>query len=102
MKIRGFVLPSEAYHAQMQKQMRIQIPRLLRWKYRLDPGNVMRVQVTNKDSHDSQQFLARMQQGGRITVPKTVAQLLSLRPRQLVGVVVWLPPENSANEPMQS
>lgn len=91
-------MPPETFHTRVQKQMRIQIPRLLRWKYRLDPGNVMRVQVTNKDSHDSQQFLAKMQQGGRITVPKTIAELLSLRQRQLVDVVVWLPPENTARK----
>ena len=53
----------------------------------------MRVQVTNKDSHDSQQFLAKMQQGGRITVPKTTAELLSLKLHQLVKIVLWLPPE---------
>jgi len=95
-------LPPETFHTRVQKQMRIQIPRLLRWKYRLDPGNVMRVQVTNKDSHDSQQFLAKMQQGGRITVPKTLAELLSLKPHQLVSVAVWLPSENSTEESAQS
>jgi hypothetical protein len=75
--------------------MRIQIPRLLRWKYKLDAGSVMRVQVTNTDSHDSQQFLAKMQQGGRITVPKITAELLGLKFKQLVNVVIWLPPENT-------
>ena len=83
----------ETFHTRLQKQMRIQIPRLLRWKYKLDPGDVMRVQVTNKDSHDSQQFLAKMQQGGRITVPKTTAELLNLKLHQLVKIVLWLPPE---------
>ena len=86
---------TEVFHTRVQEQIRIQIPRLLRWKYKLAPGIVMRVQVTNKDSHDSHRFLAKMQQGGRITVPKTLAELLSLKPHQVVRVVVWLPSENS-------
>ena len=94
-------MPTEVFHTRIQEQMRIQIPRLLRWKYKLAPGIVMRVRVTNKDSHDSQQFLAKMQQGGRITVPKTLAELLVLKPRQLVSVVVWLPSENPLDESKQ-
>jgi len=76
--------------------MRIQIPRLLRWKYKLDPGDVMRVQVTNMNSYDYREFLAKMQQGGRITVPKTYVELLSLKLHQLVEIALWLPPENTA------
>ncbi len=56
----------------------------------------MRVQVTSMDSHDSQRFLAKMQQGGRLTVPKTSAELLSLKLHQLAKIVIWLPPENTA------
>lgn len=61
----------------------------------MDAGSVMRVQVTNTDSRDSQLFLAKMQQGGRITVPKITAELLGLKFKQLVNVVIWLPPENT-------
>ena len=85
----------ESFHARLQKQMRIQIPRLLRWKYKLDPGDVMKVMVAKLGSFGSKEFLAKMQQGGRITVPNIYVELEGLKLHELVKVDLWLPPEKA-------
>jgi len=82
----------ETFHARVQKQMRVQLPRLLRWKYKLSPGEVMKVRVTTPPI-GSQKFYARLQKGGRITIPKITAELLDIQPGQLVEIVVWLSPD---------
>lgn len=94
-------MTAEAFHTRIQKRMRIQIPRLLRWKYKLKPGRVMRVQIAVETASSPSQFLARMQKGGRITIPKTTAEILGLTPRQLVEMVIWIDHEGNTEHALK-
>ena len=76
----GFRLPltqSVTFKTMLQKQNRLQVPLLVRWKYRLESSEVLRVTVKivgvwgNEES-----FLARMLKDGRIVVPKLMLALL--------------------------
>ncbi|UCG36497.1 MAG: hypothetical protein JSV64_07820 [Candidatus Bathyarchaeota archaeon] len=63
---------SESFLAKLQKGNRIQVPVLIRWKHKLDSGEIFRVIVISRRSDSSEEFYARLNQGGIITMPKIV------------------------------
>lgn len=81
----------ETFHAKVQKAWGLQGPRILRWKYKLEAGMVLRVQVEKADTCKSYTYLARLQASGRISIPKIAAEIVELQPGDLVKVAVWLP-----------
>ncbi len=81
----------ETFHAKVQKALRLQVPRVLRWKYKLEAGMVLRVQVEKVDTCKSHTYLTRLQCSGRISIPKIAAEIVELQPGDLVRVGVWLP-----------
>lgn len=56
----------------VQKNRRIQIPVLIRWKHKLDPSEVFRVRL--KLGYHREEFYGRMSADGRLTIPKVVAE----------------------------
>lgn len=82
-------------HAKLLSENRVQIPVLVRWKFKLEPGEVLKVEVSPVRSGASETFFARLQKEGRITVPARVAIFLELKPGDVleVGLLAEKPAE---------
>lgn len=66
------------FKTRLQKGNRVQVPRLVRWRFKLEPSEVLRITVTVglRWSNASESFYGRMGKDGRITVPLLVLDLL--------------------------
>ena len=71
------------FKVQLQNQNRIQVPRLVRWQYKLEPQQALKATVRVEGSIIAQNFLTRMRKDGRITIPRRAAVLLGLDSPQL-------------------
>jgi bifunctional DNA-binding transcriptional regulator/antitoxin component of YhaV-PrlF toxin-antitoxin module len=79
--------------ARLQKLNRVQIPVEVRWRYKLEAGDMLSVQVQSFGdfSVGSEKFVARLLGDGRITVPWEVMWKLGLgKGRHMLRV--WLEP----------
>jgi len=82
---------SVGFLARLQKLNRIQIPVEVRWRYKLEPGELLKVEVHPVGGLDSEGFVARLLADGRITIPWEVAWHLKLdKPGYMLKV--WLKP----------
>ena len=70
MPLTGYV----SFKAVIQRNRRIQIPVLIRWKHKLEPGEVFRVEL--RVGYGREEFYGRMSKDGRLTVPKVIAEEL--------------------------
>lgn len=64
------------FKAVLQRENRIQVPRLFRWQYKMEACEVLRVSVRVEGGFVDEGFLARMTKDGRLTVPKLTLKLL--------------------------
>jgi hypothetical protein len=60
----------------LQKGNRVQVPKLLRWEFKMEPTQVLWVAVGLLESWKKEGFYAKMGRDGRITVPWLVLDLL--------------------------
>lgn len=75
-----------SFKAKVQKGNRIQIPRLIRWQFKLEPTQVLRVKVQPVGAVAvREEFFAKMSRDGRITIPKLIVDLLKDEEETLVG-----------------
>ncbi len=59
------------FKARVQKFNRVQIPELIRWRYKLEPLQFIQVTVSHPNGLGSkEEYLTRMGKDGRITIPK--------------------------------
>ena len=73
----------------LQRGNRIQVPRLVRWRFKMDSEQVLKVGVAAVDLWTGwQSFYARMGRDGRITVPKLTRELLQGEKRKLAGYIL--------------
>ncbi|MBN1245745.1 hypothetical protein JXA31_09160 [Candidatus Bathyarchaeota archaeon] len=71
------------FKACLQKGNRVQVPKAVRWRFRLESNQVLRVMVCPVDVRMSwETFYGRMDKSGRITIPKLTLSLLQNRARQ--------------------
>ena len=81
--------------ARLQKYNRIQIPVEVRWRYKLEHGELLKVSVQPIGILSvvrGEEFIARLMRGGRITIPWEVAWHLKLdKPGYMLRV--WLKPK---------
>jgi hypothetical protein len=84
---------SVKFLARLQKLNRVQIPVEVRWRYKLEPGELLNVQVLPVAgfSVGSEKFVARLLGDGRITVPWEVIWKLRLAKGRYM-LTVWLEP----------
>ncbi|MDH5782236.1 MAG: hypothetical protein OEZ35_01025 [Candidatus Bathyarchaeota archaeon] len=77
-----------SFKAVVQKNRRIQIPVLVRWRFKLEHGEVFKGHL--KLGHHFEEFYGRMGTDGRLTVPKVTAKefLKSEREESLDGYTV--------------
>lgn len=65
------VTETVGFLARLQKYNRIQIPVEVRWRYKLEPGELLKVSVQPVGGlfAGDEEFIARLMRGGRITIP---------------------------------
>ena len=68
----------ETFKAKLQRHSRLAIPTLLRWRYKMEPGELLNVSLRplNSESYDEEEFLAKTTTDLRLTVPKLTMQIL--------------------------
>jgi len=67
---------SVVFKAVLQRGNKVQVPRLLRWRYRMEPDQVLRVEVRSLEFSGCERFLGRMRRDGRLTIPLLTLKLL--------------------------
>ena len=70
-----------SFKALLQRGNRVQVPRLVRWQFKLEVTQVLKVtvRIETEFSSVSESFYARMSGDGRITVPLLALVLLQKR-----------------------
>jgi hypothetical protein len=62
-------------------------PKTPGWQFKLEPTQILEIQVTLEGSFHEEEFLGRMNNGGRITIPKLIMNLLKEEEENLEGHV---------------
>lgn len=79
-EVGGFILPLTdrvAFRAVVEVENRVQVPRIIRWRFKLETDQALTVTVSLVDSFGGKErFYARMRKDGRITIPKVAVDLL--------------------------
>jgi hypothetical protein len=80
------------FRAVLERGNRVQVPKNVRWEFKLETDQVMRVSVGVVGSFAGKEcFYARMRRDGRITIPKVTVSLLQDSAREgqsLVGTIL--------------
>jgi len=71
----------------VQKGNRVQVPRLIRWQFKLEPTQVLKVTVKPVDAIGDETFYGKMNRDGRLTIPKLIADLLKDEDEESQGVL---------------
>ncbi len=78
-----------SFKTKLQRGNRVQVPRLVRWQFKMETDQVLQVwvHVVNLWT-DWQHFYARMGKDGRILIPKLTLELLQGEKSSLAGYVL--------------
>jgi hypothetical protein len=77
---------SVTFKTLLQKQNRLQVPKLIRLKYKLESSEILKVTVKIYVGYSkSESFFANMYESGRIRVPDLIIGLLKSDKPNLVG-----------------
>ena len=79
------------FKTEIQRRNRIQVPRLIRWEFRMEPSQILMVRVHFEGDWESRQkFYTHMSKDGRIYIPKLACRLLreANQNQSIVGVLV--------------
>ena len=94
------------FKTKLQRYNRIVVPRHFRWQYKMEKGELLRVNVipVNSESIDSEEFLAKMGTDGRLTIPKLSIEILAqAENKDLTGSIFEVqisPMERSTETPL--
>ena len=73
----------------LQKGNRVQVPKVVRWQFKMDTEQVLKVTVNAVNVWSGwETFYARMGRDGRITLPKLSRELLQDREQNLTGYAI--------------
>jgi len=67
---------SVTFKVQLQNQNRFQVPKIVRWEYKLETSQILKVTLKVLDLGFYETFMAKMLSDGRITVPRLVTVIL--------------------------
>jgi len=68
------------FKAVLQKGNRVQLPKLVRWRFKLESNQVLKVNVTAVNVFGGwETFYGKMDKSGRITIPKLVLKQVGSR-----------------------
>lgn len=74
------------FKAVLQRGNRVQVPKLVRWEFKMDASQVLKVSVEVAGSFVSGEvFYARMNKDGRITVPRLTLDILGEKEKESLG-----------------
>ena len=77
------------FKTRLQRGNRLQIPRLIRWQFKLETDQVMKVSVSVVHLWGGREsFPSRMGKDGRVVVPKLILALLKCDKPSLEGCVM--------------
>jgi len=79
------------FKAVLQRGNRVQVPRLIRWQFKLEPVQLLHVRVRSQEGASGEEvFYMRMTRDGRLTIPKLALRTLQDDSGQesLVGYVL--------------
>jgi bifunctional DNA-binding transcriptional regulator/antitoxin component of YhaV-PrlF toxin-antitoxin module len=81
---------SVSFKTMLQRGNRIQLPKLVRWKFKLEQDQVLQVSVATNSLYGWEHFYAKMDKSGRITIPKLTLKLLQIKAdkESLTGAVL--------------
>ena len=72
------------FNAMLQKGNRVQLPKLVRWRFKLETSQILKVTVTAVNVFGSwETFYGKMDKSGRMTIPKLALRQLQSRRRDL-------------------
>ena len=64
------------FKTKLQRGNRVQIPKLVRWRYKLEPDQILKVTVSVHGVWSTpESYLSRMGKDGRILIPKLILAL---------------------------
>jgi bifunctional DNA-binding transcriptional regulator/antitoxin component of YhaV-PrlF toxin-antitoxin module len=94
---------SATFKTKLQRHNRIVVPRLVRWRYKMEPGELLKVNVApyGSENYLEEVFLAKMASDGRLTVPKLTMEVLKQREEEnLTGAIleVTISPAGGSND----
>ncbi len=83
------MLEKVVFNAVLQRGNRLQVPRLVRWRYKLETYQILKVSMHARGlfGANSESFLVRMSRDGRIRVPKLIVAILKCDKPLLVHYV---------------
>ena len=69
------------FKAKLENRNRIQIPSLLRWRYKMEQGELLKanVRVFGSENYEEEIFLTKMTSDGRLTIPKITMNVFKQR-----------------------
>lgn len=73
----------------MQKNNRVQVPVLIRWKHRLEPGEILHIYVYDVEEFNGETFYVRLSRDGRFTIPPKVAKRINVKPGTVLKVTLY-------------
>jgi len=82
---------SITFKTKLQRHNRIVVPRHCRWRYKMEPGELLKVSVEpyDSESYQEEEFLAKMTSDGRLTIPKLTMEILKQREeKNLAGTIL--------------
>ena len=78
-----------AFKAMLQTGNRIQIPKIIRWQYKLEPNQTLKATVTITQLIKIQEtFYTKITKDGRILIPKLILELIGKREIELTHHVL--------------
>jgi bifunctional DNA-binding transcriptional regulator/antitoxin component of YhaV-PrlF toxin-antitoxin module len=79
----------EEFLARVQRYGRVQVPVLIRWKHRLEAGEVLSVYIYFTRKVGREGFYVRMSGDGRSTIPKVVVEELGIEHGDMIKVNLY-------------
>ena len=96
-EVKGLVLTEKvSFQAMLQRGNRLQVPRVVRWHFKLESDQVLKVTVSCREMClIGQQFYTTMSKDGRIGVPKLILSVLARYKPSLEGYAIQVTLEPS-------
>lgn len=80
-----------SFEAQIQKRNMVQVPKIIRWQFKMEPQQVLNVGINlPEEGSGTHYFFAKMRKDGRIVIPKLTMTILQRRMDDLLGRVFVL------------
>ena len=92
-----------SFKAKLENRNRIQIPTLLRWRYKMEQGEILKanVRVFGSENYEEETFLTKMTRDGRLTIPKLTMNVFKQREeKNMTGCIleVTISPAGGSND----